>query len=166
MGEGHYRGGRPSHGQGQSPMDRLGVGAQRGNEMIAGMAKEAAGGRTDGVPDRIRWQMSLPYLSRRVTERRTAATTQWITDHVKPERGYLPPGSGGFRKRAMRLVRKPTAQRHYQLLSGHAATGAFLHERRTGSQRLQSSECWWCNCGRRQSRFHLFVECRAWAPPR
>ena len=24
-------------------------------------------------------------------------------------------------------------------------------------------ECWWCNCGKRQSRHHIFTECRAWA---
>ena len=29
---------------------------------------------------------------------------------------------------------------------------------------MESSECWWCNCGRRQSRHRLFVECRAWPP--
>ena len=34
----------------------------------------------------------------------------------------------------------------------------------TGLQYLESDECWWCNCGRTLSRFHLFVECRAWAP--
>ena len=49
-------------------------------------------------------------------------------------------------------------------MSGHAAIGSFLHDRITGPQCLESDECWWCNCGRRQSRFHLFVECRAWAP--
>ena len=58
-------------------------------------------------------------------------------------------------------VRKSIAQRYYQLLSGHAATGAFLHERVTGPQRLETSDSWWCNCGRRQSRHHLFTE---WAP--
>ena len=38
--------------------------------------------------------------------------------------------------------------RYYQLLSGHAAIGSFLHERITGTQRLESSECWLRNCGR------------------
>ena len=61
-------------------------------------------------------------------------------------------------------MRKSVAQRYYQLLSGHAATGSFLHDRMTGPQRLETDECWWCNCGRRQSRHHLFTECRVWAP--
>ena len=64
----------------------------------------------------------------------------------------------------MRRVRTSIAQRCYQLLSGHAATGSFLHDRMTGSQRLETDECWWCSCGRRQTRHHLFTECRAWAP--
>ena len=61
-------------------------------------------------------------------------------------------------------MRKSVAQRYYQLLSGHAATGAFLRDRMTGPQRLETDACWWCNCGRRQTRHHLFTECRAWAP--
>ena len=35
-------------------------------------------------------------------------------------------------------VRKATAQRYYQLLTGHAAIGSFLHNRMTGPQRLDS----------------------------
>ena len=34
----------------------------------------------------------------------------------------------------------------------------------TGHQCLESDERWWCNYGKRQSWFHLFVECRAFAP--
>ena len=34
--------------------------------------------------------------------------------------------------RALRKVRKSTTQRYYQLLSGHAAIGCFLHHRMTG----------------------------------
>ena len=64
----------------------------------------------------------------------------------------------------MRSVRKHMAQRYYQLLTGHAAIRSFLHDRMTGPQRLESDNSWWCNCGRRQSRHHLFAECRAWAP--
>ena len=85
-------------------------------------------------------------------------------DHVRPERRYFPPGDPGFRKRAMRRVRKSTAQGYCQLLSGHAAIGSFLHDRMTGPQRLDSDECWWCGCGRRQTRHHLFTGCRAWTP--
>ena len=127
------------------------------------MAKEAAAGQTHDVPDQVRWQASLPHLSRKASERRSGATAQWIRDHVRPERRYLPPGGPGFRKRALRRVRKSAAQRYCQLLSGHAAISS-LHDRMTGPQQLGSHERWWCACGRRQSRHHLFTECRAWAP--
>ena len=92
------------------------------------------------VPDQVRWQAILPHLSRRASERRSGATAQWIRDHVRPERRYPPPPGGpGFRKGALRRVRKSTAQRYYQLLSGHAAIGSLLYDRMTGPQRLDSS---------------------------
>ena len=64
----------------------------------------------------------------------------------------------------MRRVRKSTAQRNCQLMTGHAAIGSFLHDRMTGPQRLDSDECWWCNCGKGQSRHHLFTKCWSWPP--
>ena len=79
----------------------------QGSEVVDGIAKEAAGGQTDGVVDRVRWQTSLPHLVRRATERRSAAAAQWASDHVRPERRYLPPEGGGFRKRALRRVQRP-----------------------------------------------------------
>ena len=105
-----------------------------GNEAADGMAKEATAGQTHDVPDQVRWQASLPHLARRATERRSGATALWIRDQVRPERCYVPPRGPGFRKRAMRRVRKSTAQRYYQLLSSHTAIGSFLHDRMTGPQ--------------------------------
>ena len=94
-----------------------------------------------------------------------------VGSHSPVGRGSRPTGEAIPPTRQWRLqkanyagVRKPIAQQCYQLLSGHAATGSFLHYRMTGSQRLDSDECLWCNCGKRQSRFHLFTECMAWAP--
>ena len=78
--------------------------------------------------------------------------------------GTAPPGGTGLHRRALRRVWEPLAGRYYQLLSGHAAIGSFLHDRMTGSQRLESDECWWYNCGKRQTRHRLFTERRAWAP--
>ena len=70
----------------------------------------------------------------------------------------------GLRRRALRRVRKLLASRYYQLLSGHAAIGSFLHEKMTGPLRRESGECRHCSCGKRESRYRLFVERRAWAP--
>ena len=59
-----------------------------------------------------------------------------------------PPGGSGLRRKALRRVRKPLVGRYYQLLSGHAAIGSFLHERVAGPLRLESSECRWCGSGK------------------
>ena len=40
-------------------------------------------------------------------------------------------------------MRKSLVSRYYQLLSGHAVIGFFLHER-VGSTDV---ECWWCSSG-------------------
>ena len=135
-----------------------------GNEVADRFAKEAAEGLQHSVSDRLRWEASLSHLSRVTTEGRSKATVQWIKDHVRESRRYHPPAGKGFGRRALRRVRKTTAQRYYQLLTGHAAIGSFLHGKMTGPQRLDLDRCWWCNCGKRQTRHHLFTECRAWAP--
>ena len=54
------------------------------------MAKEAAGGQSRDAPDQVRWQASLPHLSKGITERRSGATSQWIRNHVRPERRCSP----------------------------------------------------------------------------
>ena len=36
----------------------------------------------------------------------------------------------------------------------------------TGPLHLESDRCRWCNSGARESRHHLFVECRAWTAQR
>ena len=132
--------------------------------MANGMAKEAAEGQTDDVLDQVRWQTSLPRLTRSAAERRTAATSQCIRDHVRPEHRHPPPPGGtGFRRRTMRRGRKATAQSYYQLLTGHATLRSFLRDRIAGPRRLESDRCW-CNSGARQSCHHLFIERRAWGP--
>ena len=85
----------------------------RGNKVADGMAKEAAGDRAHDVPDEIRWQTSLSHLSRRAAEGRARATSQWVTDHVRPERRHHPPDGSGLCRRMPRRVRKSTVQRYY-----------------------------------------------------
>ena len=68
-----------------------------GNEFADSLAKEAAEGpgHHQGVPDAIRWRVSLPHLTRRATEERSRDTAQWATTHVRLERRYRPPGCSG-----------------------------------------------------------------------
>ena len=137
-----------------------------GNEVADTFAKEAAGGRQYSVEDRQLREASLTHLSRLAMERRSRATAQWISEHVRPERRYRPPAGPGLRREALRRVRESLASRYYQLPSGHAAIGSFLHERMTGPLHLESDRCRWCNSGARESRHHPFVECRAWTAQR
>ena len=58
------------------------------------------------------------------------------------------------------------ASRYYQLLSGHAAIGSFLHERMMGPLHLESDRYRWRNSAARESRHHLFVKYRAWTVQR
>ena len=74
------------------------------------------------------------------------------------------PGGTGLRRKQLGRARKLLASRHYQLLSGHAAIGSLLHDQMSEPRRLSSDERWRCNSGKRQTRYHLFTECRAWAP--
>ena len=138
-----------------------------GNEMVDGFAREAASSRRSlrhRVPDGLLQEASLSHLSRAATENRSRATARWISDHVRPERRYKPPAGTGLRRKALRRVRKSLASRYYQLLTGHAVTGSFLHERMTGPLQVETSECRWCGSGKRESRHHLFTECEAWRP--
>ena len=44
--------------------------------------------------------------------------------------------------RSQRRARKSLVGRYFQLLSGHAAIGFFLHERMTGTQSAATDERW------------------------
>ena len=90
----------------------------QGNEMVDEMAKEAASGQSDEVLDRVRWQTSLPHLARRTTERRTAATKQWIRDHVDQSDDIAPQeaaASGGGLCRECRTPRPSAAISYCQV---------------------------------------------------
>ena len=61
----------------------------------------------------------------------------------------------------LRRTPKHIVNRYYQLLSGHAAIGTYLKDK---IRRIDNDRCWWCGGGKRQTRHHLFTECRAWMP--
>ena len=63
-------------------------------------------------------------------------------------------------RKALNRARKETASRYYQLLSRHAA--AAEHLKRVGQ--ATSDTCFWCGSGEKQTRYHLLVKCRRWAP--
>ena len=63
-------------------------------------------------------------------------------------------------RKDLNKTRKELASRYYQLLSGHVAVAEHL--KRIGQ--ADSDRCFWCGSGEKQTRYHLMVKCRRWAP--
>ena len=87
----------------------------------------------------------------------------WIRGREQRREGGAPfplPSQGarpGIRP-VLRTTRKRVAARFFQLLSGHPLITPFLRDRWGW---IETDRCWWCEEGR-QSREHLFKECRSW----
>ena len=110
----------------------------------------------------------MAFLRRQITN---GINDIWISDtEARVERGgerrgaFVGPRRGPDRRarpRIRALLRrtgKGVASRYFQLLSGHAMIAPFLKDRWGWTD---SDTCWWCDRGR-QSRDHLFKECRRW----
>ena len=132
-----------------------------GNERADQAAKDAA----PLPPLRgTRGRLSLAFLGRRTTDR---VTRQWNTDTATRlrERGGGRRAYEGPDRRArpmirplLRTTRKGVASRFFRLLSGHAMIAPFFGDR---CGWIDTDRCWWCDGGK-QSRDHLFKECRTW----
>ena len=71
-----------------------------GNEFADDLNKEEAEGSLSyNVSDEVRWQASLPHLSRRASEGRARQTPEWAASHVGPERRCRPLAAQGFATR-------------------------------------------------------------------
>ena len=93
---------------------------------------------------------------------RRRAVRSWRECIVRGSRGrrtYRIPKEGTVPRIPPTLSRvgKSLASRFFQLASGHAMTAPFLRDKYGW---VDSDQCWWCSSGR-QSREHLFKECRA-----
>ena len=130
-----------------------------GNEQADETAKLAAEGRGERAEQTCLREASLSYLTRKTTENRSEATSEWTRTKVGRRRRYRPPPGGKLRK-GLAKVRKELAGRFHQLLSGHAAIAEHL----VRAGQAPSDRCWWCESGERQTRFHIFVRCRRWEP--
>ena len=105
--------------------------------MAGECAKVAVESVRDAIDRRYLRDASLAHLTRAMTEARTRSTRDWITSHVKSSQQYRPPKGGSIRLDLGR-ERKEIAGRCYQLLSGYAATGAYLAERIVPSSRASA----------------------------
>ena len=130
-----------------------------GNELADQVAKRAAEEKEDRADPTYLAEASLSYLTRKTTEQRTQATSNWIRSRVGKQRRYRPPLGGKMRK-GLAKTKKELASRYYQLLSGHAA----IEEHLTRIGQATSSHCWWCGTGEKQTRHHLLIKCRRSKP--
>jgi len=131
-----------------------------GNEVADFWAKNAAQNRGYATNKAYLNETSLAFMSRKATEARSDGTTKWIAEHSSKRSQYKPPTRKGMRK-PLKNIRKGLAARYYQLLTGHAITAVYLHDK---IKTIDSDQCWWCESGKRQSRHHLFTECERWLP--
>ena len=120
--------------------------------------KRAAEGEEGMADPEYLGEASPYYLTRKTTEARSRASSEWIRGHVRKERRHRPPPGGRLRK-GLGKVRKELAGRFYQLLSGHAATDPHLAR----IDQAPNDRCWWCGSGGRQTHYHLFIPCRRWS---
>ena len=90
----------------------------------------------------------------------TVSLLNCISKGGTKRRPYSTPAEGMVPRipAALGGARKSLASRFFQLASGHAMITTFLRDKFGW---VDSDQCWWCSCGR-QSREHLFKECRAW----
>ena len=140
-----------------------------GNEIADQWAVDAAtrelGRRSRTRPDTTRNPPVDPAVSRsfmRATLRHRAVRS-WRDSIIRGGSGRRPyriPREGTVPRipKALGRTRKDLAARFFQLASGHAMIAPFLRDKFGW---IDSDQCWWCSSGR-QSREHLFKECRAW----
>jgi len=114
-------------------------------------AKEAAGQPgTHGLLPR-----SLANLKREISEKKWAEARRWAGGRTSKAKYRMPESQkpdGAVAGSTKRL-----ASRYYQLKTGHARTGQYLHWAKV----RPTAQCWWCQCPS-QTRDHLFKACPEW----
>ena len=138
-----------------------------GNEVADQWASEAAireararrGNDSNQITTSARVE-SRPFLKSRLRKRAHEEWRKEIRSRTTTRRPYRVPREDEIPRipRALRKARKELEARFFQLSSGHAMIAPFLREKFGW---IDSDICWWCS-NKKQSRKHLFKECRAW----
>jgi hypothetical protein len=152
-----------------------------GNEVADGKAKEAAklqhiSARAEGrssaqaAMDPTResptvasrpeaYNTTIAFLKRRVTEAKWRDSARWIKDRVDRQRMRTYILSQRQTPDPLPAhTRKGIATRFYQLKTGHALIGTYLHWRTLRADNI----CWWCAENTPQNLHHLFKRCPRW----
>jgi len=98
---------------------------------------------------------SLANLKREISEKKWAEARQWAGGRTSKTKYRMPKSQkpdGAVAGSTKRL-----ASRYYQLKTGHARTGQYLHWAKV----RPDAQCWWCKCPS-QTRDHLFKVCPEW----
>jgi len=101
---------------------------------------------------------SLANIKREIAEKKWAEARQWAGGRTSKKKYTMPKSQrpdGTVAGSTKRL-----ASRFYQLKTGHARTGQYLHWAKV----RPTAKCWWCNHPT-QTRDHLFKVCREWRMP-
>ena len=127
-----------------------------GNEKADEWAKIAAERQSAcGVEHLAPLPRSLANLKREISEKKWAEARQWAGGRTSKTKYRMPKTQrpdGAVAGSTKRL-----ASRFYQLKTGHARTGQYLHWAKV----RPTAQCWWCQC-RTQTRDHLFKVCPEW----
>jgi len=130
-----------------------------GNEEADKAAKKAAGRPPTGKYSGI----SLAHARRACTEAYRASTANWLTRMLARRRtgqSYRPP-RGWKLDPVAASTHKSLARRYYQLKTGHAPIGAYLHRIKA----RDSPACLGCSRGTETVK-HLLTSCRQWCHQR
>ena len=98
---------------------------------------------------------SLANLKREISEKKWVEARQWAGGRISKMKYRMPKSQrpdGTVAGSTKRL-----ASRYYQLKTGHARTGQYLH----WTKARPTAQCWWCRCPL-QTRDHLFKACPEW----
>ena len=103
---------------------------------------------------------SLSFLKAQIKKK---ANMEWREEIIKRSQGrrsFRVPKEGRVPRIPPGLWNAPKeiASRFFQIASGHVMIAPFLREKFGW---VESDGCWWCGGGR-QTREHLFKECRTW----
>jgi len=127
-----------------------------GNEKADEWAKIAAEKPgTRGVENPGPLPRSLANLKREISEKKWAEARSWAGGRISKAKYCMPKS-----QKPDSVVADSTqrlASRFYQLKTGHARTGQYLHWAKV----RPDTQCWWCKCPS-QTRDHLFKVCPEW----
>ena len=95
---------------------------------------------------------SLANLKREISEKKWVEARRWAGGRASRKKCKMPEShkpDGTIAENTKRL-----ASKYYQLKTGHARTGQYLHWAKV----RPTAQCWWCQCPS-QTRDHLFKVC-------